>query len=323
KAFYGREAVGEPLRVGAHCGVVNYEPTELVITARGGTPLHDVEAVLAEHNQIFAFEPPYFGDAATLGGVVATGLSGPRRPFAGSVRDYVLGCKVLTGKGEMLSFGGQVMKNVAGYDVSRLMVGAMGTLGVLLEVSLKVLPAPAAEATLCFEMETARSLRAMNQWAGLSLPLSALCYDGARVYVRLSGSARAVAEARGKLGGELLVDAAKFWEDLREMRLPYFQSEMNLWRISGAPAAPELKLDGRWLYDWGGAQRWLLSDERAGQVFDAAAHGGGHATLFRGRRRDRGVFQPLTEKHMALQRGLKRAFDPSGILNAKRMYDEW
>lgn len=323
KAFYGRTPAGASLPVARHCGIVDYEPSELVITARGGTSLNEIETVLEGQGQMLAFDPPHFGEAATLGGAVAAGLSGPRRPFAGAVRDFVLGCKLLDGKGETLNFGGRVMKNVAGYDVSRLMAGAMGTLGVLLEVSLKVLPRPAEEATVCFEMMPQDALQAMNRWAGRPLPLSALCFAGGRVHARLSGAARAVAAARAALGGEILAGGERFWADLREQRLPFFRTGRPLWRLSLAPASPELDLPGEWLYDWGGAQRWLVSEAPPERVFAAARERGGHATLFRGGNREGDLFQPLSPKLMALQRNLKLAFDPAGLFNPQRIYREW
>lgn len=322
KAFYGRDPCGRPLSVASHSGIVDYQPSELVVTVRAGTPLANLESLLAEHQQTLACEPPHFGAAATVGGAVAAGLSGPARPFTGALRDFVLGCKILNGKGEILSFGGQVMKNVAGYDVSRLLAGSMGTLGIILEVSFKVLPGPATQMTLCFEMDRHASLRVMNQWAGRPLPLSALCFDGERVHLRLSGSPRAVDEARRALGGEPVSEGAAYWQALREHQLPFFDSEMNLWRISLAPATPALPLEGHWFYDWAGAQRWLLSEESAPRVFEAAAEVGGHATLFRGKDPTGEVFQPLSDKHMAVHQDLKRAFDPAGILNIGRLYPD-
>lgn len=324
KGFYGRAAQGEPLHVGGHRGILNYEPTELVLTARGGTPLAEVEAVLAAQGQMLAFEPPHFGPGATLGGAVACGLSGPRRPYAGAVRDFVLGVKVLTGRGEILRFGGQVMKNVAGYDLSRLMAGALGTLGVLLEVSLKVLPRPAAEVTLVQEHADAReAIALMNQWAAKPLPLSAACFDGHLLHVRVSGAVSAVQAARNRIGGERVEQGAAWWERLREHAPPFFAGERPLWRLSLPAACPPLDLSGKWLVDWGGAQRWLRSEEPAEKIRAAAAAAGGHATLFRGGDRTGEVFHPLAPGVMALHRRLKAVFDPDSILNPGRMYREY
>lgn len=322
KSFYGRRPEGRPLHVSGHRGVVAYEPAELVVTARAGTPLDELEPLLGEHRQMLAFEPPRFSAGATLGGCIASGLSGPRRPYAGAVRDFVLGVKCLTGKGEVLSFGGQVMKNVAGYDVSRLMAGSLGTLGVLLEVSLKVLPRPAVDTTLCFEVPAAEALDMMNRWAGRPLPVSAACYDDGRLFVRLSGSEPGVAAAVAKLGGDAYPHGERLWHELREHRLAFFDGSQPLWRIGVPPAAPLLNLPGAELVDWGGAQRWVKGDLPAGRVRDRAAALGGHAMLFRHGDRRGEVFHPLAPPLMALHRRLKHAFDPDSILNPGRMYSD-
>lgn len=323
KSFYGRAATGEPLDVSAHRGVVSYEPTELVITARAGTPLKEVEETLAKNGQMLPFEPPHFGEATTLGGAVASGLSGPARPYAGSVRDFVLGVVCINGKGERLSFGGQVMKNVAGYDVSRLMVGAMGTLGVLLEVSLKVLPRPRDELTIAFSIDAAAAISTMNAWAGQPLPLSACCHDGEVLRVRLSGSESGVRSAREKIGGEEIARASTYWSDLREHRLAFFGSDAPLWRLSVPAATPAPPNGSKWLLDWGGAQRWLVSDEPADTIRRQASAADGHAILFRGGHRDGDVFHPLPPAIETIHRRLKEAFDPKGILNPGRLYKAW
>ena len=320
KAFYGRHPEGRTLHVSGHRGVVDYEPAELVVTARAGTPLGQLESLLGEQRQMLAFEPPHFSAAATLGGCIAAGLSGPRRPYAGAVRDFVLGVKCLTGKGEVLSFGGQVMKNVAGYDVSRLMAGALGTLGVLLEVSLKVLPCPALETTVCFNVSAAQALEIMSRWAGRPLPLSAACYDDGRLFMRLSGSEPGVTDAVAKIGGDVYPEGERLWHDLREHRLAFFNGSQPLWRVSVPPAAAPLNLPGAELVDWGGAQRWVTGDLPVGLVRDRAAVLGGHATLFRHGDRRGEVFHPLVPPLMALHRRLKQAFDPDNILNPGRMY---
>lgn len=324
KSFYGRAAAGQPLDVSAHRGIVSYEPTELVITARAGTPLKEIETTLAASGQMLPFEPPYFGESATLGGAVACGLSGPARPYAGSVRDFVLGAVCINGKGERLAFGGQVMKNVAGYDVSRLMVGAMGTLGVLLEISLKVLPRPRCELTVALPMDAAAAIDTMNAWAGQPLPLSACCYDGEVLRVRLSGSESGVRSAREKIGGEEVAQGNTYWADLREHRLPFFASHAPLWRLSVPATTPVPNDGGKWLLDWGGAQRWLVSDEPAAETIrQQASAADGHATLFRGGDRSSEVFQPLAPAIETLHRRLKEAFDPKGILNPGRLYKGW
>lgn len=320
KDFLGRLTQGEALDVTGHRGVVSYEPTELVITARAGTPLAELEQALAESGQMLPFEPPHFGPEATIGGAVASGLSGPRRPYAGSARDHVLGTRLLNGRGENLRFGGQVMKNVAGYDVSRLMCGAMGTLGVLLEISLKVLPRPAVERTLVFELDEREAIERVNAWAGAPVPLSGAFHAQGRLHVRLSGTANGVESVVAELGGREL-DGPDPWADLREHRLAFFRGESPLWRLSVPPATAPLELPGETLVDWGGAQRWLRGDADPEKVRAAASTAGGHATAFRGGERTGHVFAPLGGKLLELHQGLKSAFDPAGILNHGRMYE--
>jgi glycolate oxidase FAD binding subunit len=307
-----------------YAGIVAYEPSELVVTARCGTPLAELERILAESRQMLAFEPPHFGPGATLGGCVAAGLSGPRRAAAGAVRDFVLGVRVLDGRGRDLSFGGRVMKNVAGYDVSRFLVGSMGTLAVLLEVSLKVLPLPAAERSLRLERDEAAALEAMNRWAGEPLPISATAWCGGRLTVRLSGAQAAVRAAAARIGGEPLAEdeARRFWEAVREHTDPFFADTTPLWRLSVPSAAPPLAIAGRQLIEWGGALRWCKTDAPAAEVRAAAANAGGHATLFRAADKSAGAFAPLAPELLRLHRALKQAFDPAGILGPGRLYPE-
>jgi glycolate oxidase FAD binding subunit len=315
KRFLTNDLTGTPLDVTEHRGIVSYEPTELVITARAGTPLNEIEAALAAKNQMLGFEPPHFGPGATLGGTLACGLSGPRRPYAGSARDFVLGTRVINGKGDVLKFGGEVMKNVAGFDVSRLMVGSRGTLGVILEASLKVLPKPAMEITLAFEMPADEAIRKMNTWAGQPLPLSAAAHSGDTLHVRLSGTESGVRAAQRKLGGELQSQGALFWEELREHRRGFFQDGAPLWRLSLPAATPHLDLPGKWLLDWGGAQRWLLSDTSVEDIHRMSEAAGGYATLFRapqaGSMRNTELAAPVQK----LQKNIKQALDPVSILN--------
>jgi len=321
KDFYGNKPEGALLDTTNHTGIVAYEPTELVVTARAGTRLAELEAALAEKGQMLAFEPPHFGEA-TVGGCVAAGLSGPRRATAGSVRDFVLGVKLLDGKGEILNFGGQVMKNVAGYDVSRLMAGALGTLGLLLEVSLKVLPKPPAEATLRLELPQDKAIETMNRWGGQPLPISATCWSDGQLTLRLSGARAAVAAAREKIGGEAVADADGFWRAVREQQDDYFSGEAALWRLSLPSKTAPLALPGEPLIEWGGALRWLTFDGPAALVRETAAQAGGHATLFRGSDKSAGAFQPLPAPLMAIHRNLKRSFDPQGLFNPGRLYPE-
>ncbi|MDJ0806190.1 MAG: glycolate oxidase subunit GlcE [Gammaproteobacteria bacterium] len=320
KDFYGRQPVGELLDVSQHQGIVNYEPTELVITARAGTPLRVIDQALTAENQMLPFEPPHFGETATLGGTIACNLSGPRRPYAGAARDFVLGSQVLNGKAEILHFGGEVMKNVAGYDVSRLMCGALGTLGVLLEVSLKVLPRLEHEVSLTFELGLEEALENLHTWGQRPYPITATCYDGDQLRVRLGGEEQAVRAAHKRIGGDALAEGAVFWGKLREQQHGFFGSSKPLWRISLASDAAPLDLEGKWLYEWGGAQRWLASESEPTIIREAMAKAGGHATLFRNGDRTQ-VFQPLPEGLLAIHRRLKTAFDPQGLFNPGRMYE--
>jgi glycolate oxidase FAD binding subunit len=323
KAFYGREAVGQPLYINKHCGIINYHPSELVVTARAGTLLSELQHKLAEHGQMLAFEPPAFAETATLGGTMACGFSGPRRPFTGSARDFMLGCKIINGKGDVLSFGGEVIKNVAGYDISRLMVGAMGTLGVLLDVSLKVLPMPSAEMTCCFELTSLAAIDRMTALAGRCLPVSGLSYDGRVLYIRLSGAEKAVKAAAERIGGDAAKADDRYWQLLNEHRHAFFRTDRNVWRLCLPPATGPLNLDGEWYYDWGGGLRWLKSEEPAERVFSTAEQALGHAVLFKGKDRSGDIFQPLTGKLKQLNNNIKRAFDPFGLFNPNRMYRDW
>ena len=322
KDFYGGMLAGDVLDVSGYKGIVAYEPTELYITARCGTPLAEIEAVLAEKGQMLACEPPRFA-GATVGGCVAAGLSGPRRQQAGAVRDFVLGVKLIDGTGQVLDFGGQVMKNVAGYDVSRLVAGSLGTLGVLSEVTLKVLPKPVAEQTLVFDIGESDAITRLNQWGGQPLPISASFWYQGQLWLRLSGARAAVEAARGKLGGTVAVDAEKHWISVREQTHPAF-SEKLLWRLALPSTAPAPGLDGLRAIEWGGALRWYAGEQDA--VRGAAARAGGHAVLYRAPESLRcreGTFAALSPALLALHRRLKKSFDPRGILNPGRLYAEF
>jgi glycolate oxidase FAD binding subunit len=322
KDFYGGPLQGELLDVTPLRGIVDYEPSELVLTARGGTPLSEVEAALAERGQVLPFEPPRFGGAGTLGGAVAAGLSGPRRPYAGAVRDFVLGVRLLDGQGRHLRFGGQVIKNVAGFDVSRLAAGSLGTLGVLTEVTLKTLPRPPAQASLRFEMSEAQALRRLNEWASRPLPLSASCFRQGVLHLRLSGATAAVREACGKLGGETGGDGDGLWDELRDQRAGFFTGAESLWRVSLPPTAPPLETTADQLIEWGGALRWLAGPQDAAALRRQAAQLGGHATLFRGADKSAGAFQPLPDALLQLHRRIKAVFDPAGIFNRGRLHPD-
>jgi glycolate oxidase FAD binding subunit len=337
KDFYGEAPQGDVLDTRVLEGTSSYEPTELVVTTRCGTSLAELEALLATKGQCLPFEPPHFGDSnlsprnrgATVGGMVAAGLSGPARATVGAVRDYVLGATLLNGKGEVLSFGGQVMKNVAGYDVSRLLAGSLGTLGVILEVSLKVMPMAPATVTLRLEMDQATALAKLNDWGGLSVPLNASAWWDGNLIVRLRGALAAVQAARVRLGGDIVEPehASPFWEGLRDHTDEFFTAAhkavdggATLWRLSVPQTAAPLALTGELMIEWGGAQRWLCSALPAATVRDAAARVGGHATLFAARDKSAGAFAPLQSPLDRIHRELKKSFDPSGIFNPGRLY---
>ncbi len=326
KDFYGHNCDGELLDTRAYAGIVDYEPSELVVTARCGTRLAELELVLAASGQMLAFEPPHFGADATVGGMVAAGLSGPRRQAAGALRDYVLGVKILDGNADILAFGGQVMKNVAGYDVSRLMAGSLGTLGIILEVSLKTQPVPVAQATLRFDLPEEKAVALLNRWHGRPLPVSASVWHDGDLSVRLSGAAAAVKAAVASLGGERMDDeqATHLWTSIREHTTPFFRVDVPLWRLSVPSSLPvdAIGLDrhGERLIEWGGALRWVAGHVDGRVLREAVAEVGGHATLFRGLDKTSGVFQALPPALMGIHRNIKSAFDPHGIFNAGRMY---
>jgi len=331
KAFYGQQAGGELLDMHGFTGISSYEPSELVVSVKAGTPIAELEALLATQNQHLGFEPPRFGGGGTVGGMVAAGLSGPARVSMGSLRDHLLGVAMLNGSAEALNFGGTVMKNVAGYDVSRVLAGSMGVLGLILEVSLKVLPRPVAVATLRFDLRQDLALQQLNRWGGLPLPIHASAWwDGALV-LRLAGAEAAVRAAHAQLGGEVIPEAmaAAFWQGLRDHSDEFFQGAeravqggAKLWRLSLPSTAPELKLPGEQLIEWGGAQRWVTTPLPAAQLREAVAAAGGHATLFRSLDKSAGVFTPLSAPLLRIHRELKKSFDPQGIFNPGRLYPD-
>ena len=319
KRFFGNTPRGEVLDTRRYAGITDYEPSELVLTARCGTPLAEVEQALAAKGQCLAFEPPHFG-AATFGGCIAAGLSGPRRVAAGAVRDFVLGVKMVDGRARVLDFGGRVMKNVAGYDLSRLVAGSLGTLGLIAEASVKVLPVPRAECTLRLEMDEARALEALNRWAAEPLPISASAWHAGVLRVRLSGSESALAAAAPRIGGETVPDGDAGWHALREQTDVFFAGDADLWRVAVPSSAPPLAL-GPQLLEWHGGLRWLRSGAAA-EVRATAQRAGGHATLFRARDKSAGAFASLDPVLLRLHRALKQAFDPAGIFNPGRLYAE-
>lgn len=323
KDWYGNTPTGELLDVSGHSGIVEYEAPELVITAQAGTPLREIEAALAAHNQMLSFEPPHFGEHATLGGALACGLSGPRRTLTGSARDAVLGIQLIDGRGQLLNFGGKVIKNVAGYDVSRLMVGALGTLGVITQASLKVLPRPEMEVTLQFELDQAAAILRMNQLAGRPLPITAAAWIGGVMLLRLEGSVAGLHAPLATLGGEPHAHSQAFWLAAREQTAAFFAAPEPLWRLSLPSTTPPLDLPGKQALTWGGAQRWLKSDAPADLIRSVVDAAGGHATLFRASDKSAGAFHPLPQPLLALHQRLKQQFDPHGIFNRGRLYAEF
>ncbi len=324
KSFYGRQEAShdsKEISLSKHHGITHYDPVELVVSVRTGTLLSDLEAALKAEGQQLGCEPPHFGPTATVGGMVATGLSGPRRPWAGSVRDFVLGSRVINHQGKQLRFGGEVMKNVAGYDLSRLMVGAQGTLGIVTEISLKVLPKPSATASLRLEMPLDHALRRLSQWGRQPWPISAAAYWNGVLYLRLEGGRGSVKTTSERLGGDVLENG--FWQDLREHRLGFF--ELNdprpLWRLSMPNNCGPLAIKGDTLYDWGGAQRWLRSECGADQIREVAARAGGHATCYTPAAA--APFTPLSKPVARYHRKLKAQLDPEGIFNPGRLYPEF
>ena len=329
KDFYGEATTGDVLDATAHTGIVDYDPTELVITARAGTRLSDILGTLRASGQMLPCEPPAFGAGATLGGAVAAGLSGPRRPYAGAMRDIVLGVRIIDGRGENLAFGGRVMKNVAGFDLPRLMAGALGTLGLLTEISLKCVPSPKVETTRVLECGVDDAIRITNEWNGKPLPVSATCHRAGRLAVRLSGAVPAVEAAARQIGGAELPAGAAFWDGIREQTHDFFTAARmtgaSLWRLSVKGSAPYTDLGGEQLIEWSGALRWLAAGEGADPLtIRAFAQGhGGHATLFRAADKSAGTFHPLPETLHALHTRLKSVFDPAGILNRGRLYSSF
>jgi len=275
KSFLGKAVQGQELSLAGHEGVVDYDPAELVVTVRAGTSLQALETVLNEQGQCLPFEPPLFDGQATVGGATACGLSGPRRPWVGSLRDYVLGCRLISGMGTHMRFGGQVMKNVAGYDVSRLMVGAQGSLGVITEVSFKVLPRPRSRASLVLEVDQQEIAGLLRSWRDQSRPITGAAWQDGRLHLRLEGGDSSVQLAQEQIGGEAL--DLSYWDDLCEQRLEFFKQPGTLWRIALPVDAPVQTWPGQILVDWGGTQLWLKSDAPAEQIHAQAQALKGHA----------------------------------------------
>ncbi|QEM82855.1 glycolate oxidase subunit GlcE [Halomonas binhaiensis] len=328
KAFYGRPVAGETISTIEHRGITHYDPVELIVSVRAGTPLAELEAALASEGQMLAFEPPHYGPGATIGGTIATGLSGPRRPWSGAVRDFVLGVRLLNHQGQEHRFGGEVMKNVAGYDLSRLMVGAQGTLGLITEVSLKVLPKPGACHSLRLDISLTEALSQLAKWGQKPLPLSAATWHDGALHLRLEGGPSSVADTCRMIGGDSLDNA--YWEDLREQQLPFFQqNDMPLWRLSLPANTAPLEIPGidaeSLIHDWAGCQRWLHADVNTGTLRSICAQAGGHATCFTPDKlpESAGPFTPLEPMVAKYHDRLKEQLDPQGIFNRGRLYAEF
>jgi len=327
KDFYGEHCEGDILDLRTYCDVLDYEPSELVLSARCGTRLSTIDALLAQHQQYLAFEPPRFGGDPTIGGIIAAGLSGPQRARAGAARDFVLGAVLLSVNGELLHFGGKVMKNVAGFDVSRLLCGSLGILGPIIEVSLKVLPLPQARQTLCFELGADRALQLFNECNGQPLPISACAWVDGRAWVRLCGAESALRAARERLGGEAVPDqqASPWWDSLRDQTHAFFRDTQALWRMSLPATAPPLQLANSQLdaplIEWGGALRWYSGDLSADSMRELARIAGGTALHWRGAAPGR-RFHPLQPGVLGLHRQLKARFDPHRIFNRGRLVAE-
>lgn len=328
KSFYGREADGEALPIAGYSGVIEYQPTELVITAKAGTPLEEIQRLLSKNNQRLGFEAPDFGKESTLGGVVAAGLCGPSRPYAGTIEDYVLGIKLLSGSGEVLSFGGKVIKNVAGFDVSRLMVGALGCLGIILEISLKVVPIPETEKTLVIEHgRLDESLLSMNQFAANPIPISAASWCSGLTKIRLSGSENGVNAAIVMIQSQYecaedTQDENNHWIKVQDLTHEFFKPEGKLYRVGVAPSTKSILNQNECLVDWGGALRWHREEVSFQALSDAVNQVGGHVSVFRNGNRSEEVLAPVTPEIMKLHQRLKNTFDPHRILNPGRMYKD-
>lgn len=322
KTFYGFTVDGKQLSMGEHTGVISYEPTELCITVRAGTKLTDIESLLDKNNQILPFEPPQFGQESTIGGVIAAGISGPRRPYSGSIRDAILGVKIINGDSEIVTFGGQVMKNVAGYDLSRLMVRSHGTLGILLEVSIRLLPKPANNITIALAAEKDYALKYFRQSQTQRLPITASCWFDETLYLRFSGSEKSCDAAVNTVDQYERLDTEDFWQDIRNHRHHFFgRTDKPLWRLSLPPVSSQIaRIDDNQLIEWGGAQRWVNSNAPANIIQNIAESRGGYATLFRGDLPETPNFSSLDEGIMQLHKQIKHKMDPHGIFNPGRIY---
>lgn len=326
KHFLGNTSQGETVTTKNHSGVISYDASELVMTVRSGTRLAEINQILAENNQSLPFEPPAFSNDATIGGTIACNLSGPARPYTGAARDFVLGTKIINGKGESCQFGGQVMKNVAGYDASRLMTGAYGTLGVILDVSLKVLPVAQTETTIKIAQDVNTAIKTINQLSAKNLPITASCYFDEYLYIRLNSSkqnTQAVSQTIcQQTDGIEIDDSSDFWTNIREQQHEFFNSDKSIARISLPSICNNIDFDGEQLIEWGGALRWLKSDMDINQLRHAVKKLGGHVSAYKNFSDETEFFHELDPALKILHKRLKDSFDPAGILNPSRLYKE-
>jgi len=326
KDFYGNPVNAGPLDITAHTGIVSYDPTELCITVRAGTRLNELESLLAEHQQVLPFEPPQYTDKATIGGAIAAGISGPRRAYSGSVRDAILGVQIINGEGEIVNFGGQVMKNVAGYDLSRLMVRSLGTLGLILNVSIRVIPKPEKDLSLSFEASQEDALAFFQDLRLKLLPVTATLWKDGRVYIRFSASEKILQSTHQKMTSEHKLDETSitddFWQNIRDHKDDFFTlSDKPLWRLSLPPTSDNIvRINDPQLIEWGGAQRWVNSNAPANIIQSIASSRGGYATAFKRQLPGTAVFPALEPQLLQLHRQLKRKMDPHGLFNPNRMY---
>lgn len=323
KLFYGNDVNGKSLDISPHTGIISYEPTELCITVRAGTRLSEIQKLLAEKQQILPFEPPLYTKDATIGGAIATGISGPRRAYTGSIRDAILGVQMINGNAEIVNFGGQVMKNVAGYDLSRLMVRSQGILGVILSVSLRLLPKPSHDLTIRFDVNQQEGLDFFQNLRSQQIPVSATVWFDQQAYIRLSGSTETLENSQQLIKGDVLTDAKDFWREIRDQHYHFFgRTDKPLWRLSLPPGSNQIsRIDDNILIEWSGAQRWVNSNMPANIIQSIAKSRNGFATLFRGNLPETPHFPTLDEPLMLLHKQLKNKMDPHGVFNPSRMYE--
>ncbi|MEE9310684.1 MAG: glycolate oxidase subunit GlcE [Cocleimonas sp.] len=322
KLFYGNKVDAKPLDISQHSGVVSYEPTELCITVQAGTRLRDIVDLLAEHQQILPFEPPMYSENTTIGGAIATGISGPRRAYTGSVRDAILGVQMINGDGDIVNFGGQVMKNVAGYDLSRLMVRSQGTLGVILNVSLRLLPKPTHDVTVGFETSASEAIEYFQNLRTQQLPITATAWFDGQAFIRLSASEATTISSQKRMGLAQANTSKTFWQDIRDHKHEFFKAfDKPLWRLSLPTAAGNIaNSDDKQLIEWGGAQRWLSSNAPSNIIQGMIGKHDAHATLFASTVPDTQIFPELDPLLLKIHKQLKNKMDPHGIFNPNRIY---